>query len=196
MLFSHQLVRISRHFPIYYFLMAHQDYVSRSQNKKKSPYKTKAAPQPTFTLKLKLTLLLVVILIAGFGYGLWSIKDNKPLVTPEKTVQVASKEVTDKSLPTPPKEKWAYVDDLKSKEVEVGEYEVKNKGPYKMQCGSFRTQKQAEVLKATIAFTGLTSQISSAKGRYHRCRRRPCWVVCRNYSRRKRCSGITFRSIT
>jgi cell division protein FtsN len=144
--------------------MAHQDYVSRSQNKKKSPYKTKAAPPPAFTVKLKLTLLLVIILIAGFGYGLWSIKDNKPLVEPEKTPHTTSQEASDKSLPTPPKEKWAYVDDLKSKEVEVGEYEVKNKGPYKMQCGSFRTRKQAEVLKATIAFTGLTSKISSAKG--------------------------------
>jgi cell division protein FtsN len=144
--------------------MAHQDYVSRSQNKKKSPYKAKAAPAPTFTLKLKLTLLLVIVLIGGFGYGLWSIKDNKPQPVPEEVSQGITKTTTEKSLPTPPKEKWAYVDDLKSKEVEVGQYEVKIKGPYKLQCASFRTLKQAEVLKATIAFTGLTSKIGSAKG--------------------------------
>lgn len=144
--------------------MAHQDYVSRSQNKKKSPYKTKVAPAPTFTLKFKLILLLVVVLMGGFGYGLWVIKDNQPQIMPEKVVNVVPKSSSETTLPAPPKEKWTYVGDLKSKEVEVGQYEVKNKGPYKMQCGSFRTEKQAEVLKATIAFAGLTSQISKSKG--------------------------------
>jgi cell division protein FtsN len=144
--------------------MAHQDYVSRSQNKKKSPYKTKTAPQPTFTLKFKLALFLALLLIGGFSYGLWSIKDNKPQNSPVKIVKESSQAIQEKALPAPPKEKWAYVDNLKSKQVEVGEYEVKNRGPYKMQCGSFRTEKQAEILKATIAFAGLTSEISAAKG--------------------------------
>ena len=60
--------------------MAHQDYVSRPQNKnkKKSPYKTKAAPQPILTLKFKFVLLLLILLIGGFSYGLWSTKDNQP----------------------------------------------------------------------------------------------------------------------
>jgi cell division protein FtsN len=147
--------------------MAHQDYVSRPQNKnkKKSPYKGKTPPEPTFTLKFKLILLLLLTLIAGFSYALWTIKDNKPQVLPEKIKTASSKSITEKSLPTPPKEKWAYVDELKSKEVEVGQYEVKNKGPYKMQCGSFRTQKQAEVLKATIAFAGLSSQVDASQGK-------------------------------
>jgi len=144
--------------------MAHQDYVSRAQNKKKSPYKTKAAPQSIFTVKFKFVLLLLISLIGAFSYGLWTIKDKQPQATPVKIVKDKSQTVQEKSLPAPPKEKWAYVDSLKSKEVEVGEYEVKNKGPYKMQCGSFRTEKQAEVLKATIAFTGLTSQVSESKG--------------------------------
>ena len=146
--------------------MAHQDYVSRPQNKnkKKSPYKNKAAPQPVFTLKLKLVLLLVISLIGGFSYALWSIKDNTPQISPEITIKDIPQTVQENVLPDPPKEKWDYVDNLKSKEVEVGEYEVKNKGPYKMQCGSFRTEKQAEVLKATIAFTGLTAQVSESKG--------------------------------
>jgi cell division protein FtsN len=146
--------------------MAHQDYVSRPQNKnkKKSPYKAKAAPQSIFTLKFKFILLLLILLIGGFSYGLWSIKDNQPQTVPIKIVKETPQNTQEIALPAPPEEKWDYVDNLKSKEVEVGEYEVKNKGPYKMQCGSFRTEKQAEVLKATIAFTGLTSQISESKG--------------------------------
>jgi cell division protein FtsN len=145
--------------------MAHQDYVSRAQNKKKSPYKGKVAPKPTFTLKFKLSLFLVMLLIGGFIYGLWSIKDNKPPVSPVKVVKETPQAVKEKALPAPPKEIWAYVDNLKSKEVEVGKYEVKDKGPYKMQCASFRTMRQAEVLKANIAFTGLTAQISESKGK-------------------------------
>jgi cell division protein FtsN len=148
--------------------MAHQDYVSRPQNKdkKKSPYKGKTPPEPTFTLKLKLILLLSLTLIGGFGYGLWTIKDNKPQPQPEKIKIASSKDITEKSLPTPPKEKWTYVDDLKNKkEVEVGQYEVKNKGPYKLQCGSFRTNKQAEVLKANIAFAGLSSQVGAPQSK-------------------------------
>jgi len=145
--------------------MAHQDYVSRAQNKKKSPYKTKEEPKPIFTLKFKLTLFIATTLIGGFGYGLWSIKDNQPQVMPDKIVHAVTKDSAEKSLPAPPKEKWAYVDDLKSKEVEVGQYEVKDKGPYKMQCGSFRTKKQAEVLKANIAFAGLSSQIGASQGK-------------------------------
>ena len=146
--------------------MAHQDYVSRPQNKnkKKSPYKTKAAPQSIFTLKFKFVLLLLILLIGGFSYGLWTIKDNQPQTAPVKIIKEISLKTEEKTLPEPPKEKWDYVDNLKSKEVEVGKYEVKDKGPYKMQCGSFRTEKQAEVLKATIAFTGLTSQVSESKG--------------------------------
>lgn len=165
MSFPYQLVRITRRLPVYYYFMAHQDYVSRAQNKKKSPYKGKVAPKPTFTLKFKLLLFLVMLLIGGFIYGLWSIKDNKPQISPVKIVKEAPQAVKEKALPAPPKEIWAYVDNLKSKEVEVGKYEVKDKGPYKMQCASFRTMRQAEVLKANIAFTGLTAQISESKGK-------------------------------
>ncbi|MFQ3193487.1 MAG: cell division protein FtsN, partial [Colwellia sp.] len=114
--------------------MAHQDYVSRAQNKKKSPYKSKVAPKPTFTVKFKLILLLAILLIGGFSYGLWAIKDNKPSTSPVKVVKEAARVVKEKALPAPPKEIWAYVDNLQSKEVEVGKYEVKDKGPYKMQC--------------------------------------------------------------
>ena len=94
---------------------------------------------------------------------LWSIKD---IQTPEPSQKANPiKQVEKKNeLPTPPEEKWQYMEELKSKEVEVGEYAVKEKGPYKMQCGSFRTRKQAEVMKANIAFSGLSAKVSASKG--------------------------------
>ena len=55
--------------------------------------------------------------------------------------------------------------DLKNKQVEEGHYEVEEKGPYQMQCGSFRTLNQAETLKAKIAFVGIESQVRKTTGK-------------------------------
>lgn len=146
--------------------MAPQDYVHRQQNKKKSPYKKGAKEQSKgMPLKLKLIILITFIIVAGFSYFLWVINhhDIKPQ---EELVEVEEKE-EEKSktqLPLPPKEKWAYRKELEGKKIEVGQYDVKQAGPYKMQCGSFKTVKQAEILKANIAFTGLSAQVSKSVG--------------------------------
>lgn len=146
--------------------MAHQDYVSRPRatGKKNNPYNQQEAVREGLPLRIKLLSLFTLIAIAMFGYFLWSIKDNQPAPPHTGTPQSPAKKPAGNSLPAPPKEKWQYMEELKNKEVEVGEYEVKNLGPYQMQCGSFRTQKQAEVLKANIAFTGIEAQIRQAKG--------------------------------
>ena len=146
--------------------MAHQDYVSRSKNKKKNPYKPKAKAKPTAkaSMKVKLIALLLVIAIPSFIYLLWTIKDKAPSTTTNTSTVAKPDTKPQVSLPKPPTEKWTYVEELKKKEVEVGQYEVTKKGPYKMQCGSFKTQKQANTLKAKIAFAGLEAQVSRVKG--------------------------------
>lgn len=144
--------------------MTHQDYVSRSRapKKKANGKKNQAAPEKTgMSTQFKLVLTIAILGVAGFGYMLWSIKDIEPDTAPKapnKTVEKKS------DLPKPPEEKWRYMEELKSKEVEVGQYEVKDKGPWKMQCGSFRSRQQAEKMKATIAFSGLSSTISKSNG--------------------------------
>jgi len=157
--------------------MSNQDYISRSPAKKKnntkknktSKQKKSASTSPTVPLKTKVVSLLVLVLICVFAYGLWALKTASSTKEPLSTTPpIKQTEKTDKqtnTLPEPPKEKWTYVKDLENKKIEVGEYEVKEKGPYQMQCGSFRTQKQAQVLKANIAFTGIVSQIKTAKGK-------------------------------
>ena len=146
--------------------MAHQDYVSRTSKKKNNPYKSKTAEASSgMPLKVKLIALMTLLAIGGFSYFLYTIKDKQAEVitaAPEKTTSSAQNSKA--KLPEPPKEKWAYRKELSEKEIEVGQYEVANKGPYKMQCGSFRTREQAEVLKANIAFAGLESFIRSAEG--------------------------------
>ena len=145
--------------------MAPQDYVDRQQNKNKSPYKKGTKKQPKgITPKLKFIILIAFTCIAGFSYFLWKI-DRNELMPQEEHVAVEMKEETSKAqLPLPPKEKWAYRKELEGKKIEVGQYDVKKAGPYKMQCGSFKTEKQAEVLKANIAFTGLSAQVSKSVG--------------------------------
>ena len=146
--------------------MAHQDYVSRSRSSKKksNPYQNKPADVArVIPLKVKIIALFLILALVGFGYLLWSLKN----ITPQEPTQPVNKTGESKvaPLPTPPKEKWQYIEELKSKEIEVGEYAIKDRGPYKMQCGSFKTRKQAEVMKATIAFSGLSALISAVKGK-------------------------------
>lgn len=144
--------------------MAPQDYVSRPKpNKKNSPYKNDAQAAPAMSLKLKVTLITTIFLASAFGYGLWTLSKTP---VPETPAPVISKPAPkEEEIPAPPQEKWKYMEELKNKEVEVGEYEVTNKGPYQMQCGSFRTKEQAEVLKAKIAFAGITSEVRQTKGK-------------------------------
>jgi cell division protein FtsN len=162
--------------------MSNQDYISRSPAKKKNNSRAKNAKKgtttrknnklaqaPVTTLKTKLITLVAILLICAFTYGLWVLKtaSNTKIPTPvinsveTKTVHSANKTT---ALPKPPEEKWSYVKDLENKKIEVGEYEVKEKGPYQMQCGSFRTEKQAQVLKAKIAFAGISSKIKTVEG--------------------------------
>lgn len=163
--------------------MSNQDYISRTPSKKNknSPYKKKSAEKASgLPIKAKLIGILVIILTAAFAYGLWFLKTStvtkSPNQTPDK-IEIKKEQ----NLPKPPKEKWTYVENLKTKEIEVGQYEVKKNGPYKMQCGSFRTRTQAESLKARMAFVGIESQIQTAQGKKN------TWykVVLGPYSRKR-----------
>jgi len=151
--------------------MANQDYISRPPVKKKKNNRRGKKPikkTTTMSLKAKLISLLLLILIGAFSYGLWSLKTDPSTKTPlndsiKKVVKVEAAK-KEKTLPEPPKEKWTYVKDLENQDIDGGKYTVEEKGPYKMQCGSFKTQKQAETLKARIAFVGLEAQIKSVSG--------------------------------
>jgi len=157
--------------------MPNQDYIARSPKKnnakKKSPSQKKSNTnvKQSLPLKSKLILLCTLVLIIAFSYGLWVLKTSPSTKTPLHKVSKQSNEVSTpttiktESLPKPPQEKWSYVKNLEEKEVEVGQYEVKDQGPYKMQCGSFKSEKQAEILKAKIAFTGLESIVQKAQGK-------------------------------
>ncbi len=151
--------------------MTSRDYANRKPTKKgqtKSTRRKRQAPAPR---RFPLILLLVTIaVVGGFGYFLWSINNSaEPSVTTdapvtEKAVKPAIKK-DPKALPPKPKEEWTYQQELENKKVEVDVPEAKiSTHVYQMQCASFRTQEQADEMKAVIAFQGLESTISKVKG--------------------------------
>lgn len=146
--------------------MSNQDYIARTPAKKKknNPYKKSTPPaNPTSTIKTKLVSGVIIVLIAAFAYGLWFLKTNPKTKAPIQTV-TAAPVIKEAPLPKLPEEKWTYVENLKTKEIEVGQYEVTQKGPYGLQCGSFKTTGRAETLKATIAFVGLEALVKKSVG--------------------------------
>ncbi|MGB0936143.1 MAG: SPOR domain-containing protein [Colwellia sp.] len=169
--------------------MAHQDYVSREKAKKnkKNPYKPKKATRKNsrksartanHSSKTKVVGVITCSLIIGAAIGLWQLKNNpltKDAVATDlhkKTIgQTTPQEVNDKAmvkkdskeLPSLPDEQWTYVDELQKEKEIVGEYEVKENGPYKMVCGSFKQRSRAEKVKAQMAFIGIESIIQTSK---------------------------------
>jgi len=147
------------------FLMAHQDYVSRGRPKKK---KTKQNKKQGLSLKTKLLGLLTIGLIIAFVYFLWVIKNNQPIKQNVNTAPVKTSKANkrkENKLPELPKEKWSYRKELAKKQVEQSNYEVTDKGPWKMQCASFKRDVQAQALKAKIAFLGIESQVVRSQGK-------------------------------
>ncbi|MBQ4832617.1 SPOR domain-containing protein [Pseudoalteromonas sp. MMG010] len=138
--------------------MAQHDFINKDPNKRNT--KKKQATKKPFPY---IALILSILLIGGFAYGLWYIKHNAD----PKLVELQANPNTKKSAPEPiakprPPE---FIQEIKDHEVQVKIKEIEQKGPYVMQCGSFRTEKQAETLKAKIAFAGLISEIRKTNGK-------------------------------
>ncbi|MPY25867.1 SPOR domain-containing protein [Shewanella sp. YLB-07] len=154
--------------------MTNRDYANRKPARKgkakpKTIRRKSQAPAPR---RFPLVLLLVTLgLITGFGYFLWTINnsaeelDEKKAPVVEQTDIKLTQKKDPKALPPKPEEKWTYQQELVNKQVEVDIPETAVQTHlYQMQCGSFRTQAQAEQMKAVIAFQGLESDISKVRG--------------------------------
>ncbi|MCF2858866.1 SPOR domain-containing protein [Pseudoalteromonas sp. SMS1] len=138
--------------------MAQHDYINKTP--KKGQKKKQPAAQKPFPTVLAVFALL---LIGGFAYGLWYIKQNADPVKVKHAQQPAKVEAPveeKKALPRPP----TFIKDMERATVTAEVKEIKSKGPFQMQCGSFRTYEQAEKRKARIAFAGLISEIRRTEG--------------------------------
>jgi len=101
-----------------------------------------------------LAVSIALLITAFLGYVIFA--PDKVEQAPAKVAPKVVKQ--EEQLPEKPQPKWQYEKSLPHKEVivEIPE-ETKSTRPYQMQCGSFRSQSDAESLKAKIAFQGLNS---------------------------------------
>ena len=135
--------------------MAQHDYINKKPKNRKNTKKEPAKKPFPYLL-----VIVAALLVGGFAYGLWFIKNNDDPKLVEKQTNPAAKEKVEVVVPRAPE----FIKEIRNHEVQVEVKEIEQKGPYVMQCGSFRTYQQAESLKAKIAFAGLISEIRETKG--------------------------------
>lgn len=171
-------------------IMAQKDYIKRG-----NPKSNKRKPLPEKPPTPLIPLIFVTLIVAGFGYFLWSINgaaDNpaqspvaatvatKPsnqqnsTKTVAKTVTKTAARATKKAAdipPAPEKEDWQYIEALKRKTVDVAVIKTDKKGPFLMQCATFKNARRAEAFKAQLALLNFESRIkvsSGTNGTFHR----------------------------
>jgi cell division protein FtsN len=135
---------------------------------KRNNARGKKAPAPTGPKPRLWLMLLLVLLIGGaFAYFLFYIDGNANNQTEVISTPKAKKKpvVNNTPLPEVPTESWVY-ESLDEKEIPIDLPDQKSSKPhsYRLQCASFRTLKQAETMKAQIAFMGEEPNIKKVKG--------------------------------
>ena len=116
-------------------------------------------------------ILSLIILISVFSYGLYYLQSIPPtesiLNTPHQNTTKEATKKQNKTLEKKPDARFKFYDllpqsNVKAPEVDTYRYKAKNRPSeytYYVQTGSFRSKKDAERQKATIAFQGIKAKI-------------------------------------
>jgi len=131
--------------------MAQHDFINKKRPNKSKKKATKKKPLGW--------ILVATSLLIGAIYFLWYItthsEEKKQTEAKKiKDVKTVKKEVLKKPVDSD------FIEAIRGPDlVKVKVTEMEQKGPYVMQCGSYKSREQAETLKAKIAFTGIISFI-------------------------------------
>ncbi|RUO36965.1 cell division protein FtsN [Aliidiomarina shirensis] len=151
------------------------DYAKRGAPKKKKPVgkgkpaargaTRKPANQKGAKSPVPIRALLVtLVVIAVFVSFLWFLKKgDMPTPVVDEPVDTVSAPALE-PLPEIPAERWQYIEELESQQVEVEVPELAESRRRLMQCASFRSHADADNLKARIAMAGYESQIRETTG--------------------------------
>ncbi|MCC5825207.1 SPOR domain-containing protein [Alkalimonas sp.] len=135
--------------------MPRRDYVKtarpQAKPRKKAPVK---APFPWLVLTITAGLILI------FGWFLWTINQQEPVTSTQQPPEVVKDELPER----PTEEPYQYIRELENREVVVEVRELESRGPFQMQCASFRSEQQADAMRAQIAFAGFSSTIRRTEG--------------------------------
>lgn len=134
--------------------MAQQDFV----NKKRVSKAKKEAKKPFPVL----ATIVAITLVGLSGYGLYYITSNSK-VAETNTTKVVKTNETNKQKPKPVEPK--FIEEIKNSEVDVEVTEIEQKGPWRLQCASLRSENDAQTLKAEIAMrTGMIATVNKSDG--------------------------------
>lgn len=142
-----------------------RDYAKRKPAPRKNQRNVKKSKKSS---KLNLNLILALLIVVAFIAGLIWLKQTPPQVEAPTVSDVPSEQHDEAELPALPQEEWDFIKTLPGYEVEVYTEDKSDTGrTYIMQCGSFRVRKQAEAMRAKMAFAGFEPQLKpSANGWY------------------------------
>jgi len=143
---------------------------------KKGAVTPKAAPVPKNSSSNKFFhITLISLILGGFGFGLYKLAQvpdptNVSQTTKPSEPKKQTKETKVAKEPKP-EARFQFYDLLPNSEVDtdtVDAYTFKEKGiseeyQYMLQTGSFKSAKDAERQKATIAFQGLKAKVRAVK---------------------------------
>ncbi len=150
------------------------DYANRKRPPAKKKPTSKSAKKSSTNNSAPVSWQLVVItlaLVAGLVWFLYSIagsKNNQPVMVEQQQPVVTEKmqqQMDRAGIPALPKDEYSYPDVLENQEVEVDVPERELGPPRLMQCGSFRSETDAQTLRARIALSGLEAQVRRSEGR-------------------------------
>lgn len=147
------------------------DYANRKRPPAKKKPSAKSAKKSTAKTAAPVSWQLVVItlaMVAGLVWFLYSIagsKQQQPVVEqPLEVTEQMQQQLDKEAIPELPKAEYSYPDVLENQEVEVDVPEREVGPPKLMQCGSFRSETDAQTLRARIALSGLESQVRRSEG--------------------------------
>lgn len=136
--------------------MPRRDYVKTARPKTTS--RKKAPAKAPFPWLLMVATALLVLLFVWF---LWTLNKQAPVQQMPAPVPAVVKD----DLPErPTQEPYQYIEELENRQIVVEVPELEAKGPFQMQCASFRSEEQADAMRAQIAFAGFSSTTRRTEG--------------------------------
>lgn len=123
---------------------------------------------------------LALAIVAVFVLALWWLKGNQQPDGPESPILFTDSDRLEQdnttsgaapgtldALPDAPQERWQYIEELENHSVEVVVPEREEARRRLMQCGSFRSESDAQELRARIAMAGYESQVRQTQSTQH-----------------------------
>lgn len=153
-----------------------KDYAKKRKTARKSNKRSSRQSQPSRKPISPIFIFVGGVLLTLFAVFLWVlvkkpeiIKEVLPAKEDSQTVKAEDKPQEVKAEEASSEPTFTYHETLTNKEIKVDEtkaVQTSSNTTYIMQCGAFRTNEDAESLKAEMAFIGFQANVEEKDGWY------------------------------